>query len=204
MSHQSLLSGIDRVGFNVSVAMTKSSCLLLESELSERKINGILSGWYLLGFSLKLFLGDVLVTQAANVHDNELMCWSSTFAFRSATTHSAASFRCHKLEKFKWNFNQLGRLQQIKRFFFILFYQFCTSEQLVWTDCAYVWFICVSRYCQQISITSNDYNRMHWQEEVCVCLEDLLTQYLCLRRRKSTPLSSLTPNTHYATQIHKF
>lgn len=88
MSHQSLLSGIDRVSFNVSVAMTKSSCLLLESELSERKINGISSGWYLLGFSLKLFLGNVLVTQAANVHNNELMCWNSIFAFPPAAAHS--------------------------------------------------------------------------------------------------------------------
>lgn len=198
MSHQSPLSGIDRVSFKVSVAMTKSSCLLLESELSERKINGISSGWYLLGFSLKLFLGDVLVTQAANVHNNELMCWNSIFAFPPAAAHSLLlpllSQCAIILMKLQPTWRQAIEGCSDK---FFSFYPICISEQLVCTGCVFVWFICVSRYCQQISITSSDYNRMHWQQEVCVCLkEDLLTQYQCLQRL-STPLPSLTPtHTH--------
>lgn len=65
----------------------------------------------------------------------------------------------------------------------------------VWTDCACTQFICVD--CQHISITSSDYNRTHWQQEVCVCLkEDLLTQYLCLQHPVSPHCHHLSQNTH--------
>lgn len=70
----SLLTVIDRVSFSDD---DKSSHLLAEGALSERKINCILSGLSLLWSSdppFKIISRDVLVTQSANVHDNEPMC----------------------------------------------------------------------------------------------------------------------------------
>lgn len=111
-----------------------------------------------------------------------------------SSAHSPSFFSTiHKKKKIKWKCDLKADHRAAVKNVFKLFVQ---------TDCVCAQFVCVARNCQQISITSSNYNHMQWQQEVCVCLkEDLLTQYLCLQSL-GPPLSSLT-KTCARTHTHK-
>lgn len=132
--------------------------------------------------SLKLFLGICWWLSL-------LLCMIMNWCAFLLAAHSAAfPLKWESEIKIKWKFNLkadsgagITHISSHTLCFYLFVQEVCVQ------------FICAACNCQWITITSSDYNRMHWQQEMCVCLkEDVLTQYLCLQSL-APALSSLTP-----------